>query len=81
MWLRAIILNSLVFSLRTTRYWELHISIPIVEDREQHHSRTSEGKVVLSHEELSLLLGGIDLAKTRHKRWHRKASPDGHAAG
>jgi hypothetical protein len=27
------------------------------------------------------LLGGIDLTKTRHKRWYRKASPEGHAAG
>jgi hypothetical protein len=32
------------------------------------------------HEELSLLLGGIDLAKTKHKRWYRKALPEGHAA-
>ena len=39
-----------------------------------------QGKVVLSHEELSLLLGGIDLTKTKHKRWYRKASPEGHAA-
>jgi transposase len=43
-------------------------------------SGDAEGKVVLSHEELSLLLGGIDLAKTKHKRWYRKASPEGHAA-
>ena len=40
----------------------------------------AQGKVVLSHEELSLLLGGIDLAKTKHKRWYRKVSPEGHAA-
>ena len=39
----------------------------------------AQGKVVLSHEELSLLLGGIDLAKTKHKRWYRKAPPEGHA--
>jgi hypothetical protein len=26
------------------------------------------------------LLGGIDLTKTKHKRWYRKASPGGHAA-
>jgi hypothetical protein len=26
------------------------------------------------------LLGGIDLAKTKHKRWYRKAPPEGHAA-
>ena len=43
-------------------------------------SGDARGKVVLSHEELSLLLGGIDLAKTKQKRWYRKASPDGHAA-
>jgi transposase len=29
-------------------------------------------KIVLSHEELALLLGGIDLAQTRLRRWHRK---------
>lgn len=28
-------------------------------------------KVVLSHEELALLLGGIDLAQTRRRSWHR----------
>ena len=31
----------------------------------------AQGKVTLSHEELSLLLGGIDLAETKSKRWHR----------
>jgi transposase len=40
----------------------------------------AHGKVILSHEELSLLLGGIDLSKTKHKPWCRKASPEGHAA-
>jgi transposase len=34
-----------------------------------------EAKVVLGHEELALLLGGIDLAQTRRRRWHRKAAP------
>jgi transposase len=43
-------------------------------------SGDAQGKVVVSHEELSLLLGGIDLTKTKHKRWYRKASPEGHAA-
>jgi hypothetical protein len=38
-------------------------------------SGDAQGKVILSHEELSLLLGGIDLTKTKHKRWYRKASP------
>ncbi|MBZ5616524.1 MAG: transposase [Acidobacteriia bacterium] len=31
-------------------------------------SGDAQGKVVLGHEELSLLLGGIDLSKTKHKR-------------
>ncbi len=43
-------------------------------------SGDAQGKVVLSHEELFLLLGGIDLAKTKHKRWYRKAPPEGNAA-
>ena len=30
-----------------------------------------EAKVVLSHEEFVLLLGGIDLAQTRRCAWHR----------
>ena len=37
-------------------------------------------RVTLSHEELSLLLGGIDLAESKRKRWYRKATPEGHAA-
>jgi transposase len=28
-------------------------------------------KIVLSHEELTLLLGGIDLKKMKPRRWHR----------
>ena len=28
-------------------------------------------RVTLSHEELSLLLGGIDLRQTRQKNWYR----------
>jgi len=43
-------------------------------------SGDAQGKVVLSHEELSLLLCRIDLTKTKHKRWYRKASPEGRAA-
>jgi transposase len=43
-------------------------------------SGDAQGKVILSHEDLSLMLGGIDLAKTKHKRWYRKAPPEGHAA-
>jgi transposase len=30
-------------------------------------------KVTVSHEELTLLLGGIDLAQTRRRAWHRVA--------
>jgi transposase len=30
-----------------------------------------QAKVVLSHEELALLLGGIDPAQTRRRNWHR----------
>jgi len=43
-------------------------------------SGDAQGKVVLSHEELSLLLGGIDLAKTKSKRWYRKGNAEGEAA-
>jgi transposase len=31
----------------------------------------SQLKVVLNHEELALLVGGIDLAATRRRRWYR----------
>ena len=31
-------------------------------------------KIVLTHEELALLLGGIDLTQTRPRKWYRKAS-------
>jgi transposase len=34
----------------------------------------AQGKVVLSHEELALLLGGIDLAQTRRRRWYREVT-------
>jgi transposase len=34
-------------------------------------ARDGEAKVILSHEELTLLLGGIDLAHTRRRAWHR----------
>jgi hypothetical protein len=43
-------------------------------------SGDAQGRALLSHEELALLLGGIDLSNTKHKRWYRKASPEGHAA-
>jgi len=31
-------------------------------------------KIVLSPEELTLLLGGIDLARTERRKWHRKGA-------
>jgi transposase len=31
-------------------------------------------KIVLSHEELTLLLGGIDLKQTRRRQWYRRVS-------
>ena len=34
--------------------------------------QTSATKIVLSHEELALLLGGIDLSETRRRKWYRK---------
>ena len=33
-----------------------------------------ETRVTLSHEELTLLVGGIDLAATRPRRWHRQVT-------
>jgi len=35
-----------------------------------------QAKIVLSHEELALLLGGIDLAETRHRPWYRSMTHD-----
>lgn len=32
-----------------------------------------ESKMILSHEELVLLIGGIDLAQTKPRAWHRIA--------
>ena len=32
----------------------------------------TQNKIVLSHEELALLLGGIDLKQTKRRRWYRK---------
>jgi transposase len=34
-------------------------------------AQAEEVRVSLSHEELALLLGGIDLTKTRRKNWYR----------
>jgi len=33
-----------------------------------------QGKVVLSHEELHLLIGGIDLAQTKARAWYREVT-------
>ena len=33
-------------------------------------------KIVLSHEELTLLLGGLDLIKTKRRRWYRNTSQE-----
>jgi transposase len=35
-------------------------------------SGDAQGKVVLSHEELALLLGGIDLRQAERRRWYRR---------
>jgi transposase len=43
-------------------------------------SGDAQGKVVLSHEKLSLLLGGIDLQQTKRKRWFRKVNTEDDAA-
>ena len=43
-------------------------------------SGDAQGKVLLSHEELSLLLGGIDLRQTKRKRWYRKVKAEGDVA-
>jgi transposase len=32
----------------------------------------SENKVQLTHEQLALLIGGIDLTQTRERKWYRK---------
>lgn len=37
----------------------------------------AQGKVALSHEELTLLLGGIDLRQAQHRRWYRPLRHDG----
>lgn len=37
---------------------------------------SGEPKVVLGHEELALLLGGIDLSQIRRRPWHRVVTVD-----
>jgi transposase len=36
-------------------------------------AKGEESKVILSHEELTLLIGRIDLVQTKHRAWHRNA--------
>jgi transposase len=38
--------------------------------------RVGESKVVLSHEELAMLLGGIDLAGSKRRAWFRKTASE-----
>jgi len=38
-------------------------------------SGDAQGKVVLTQEEFAMLVGGIDLAQTRRRRWYRR--PEG----
>jgi hypothetical protein len=33
-------------------------------------------KIVLNHEELALLVGGIDVAQTRPRKWYRKPAAE-----
>ena len=37
---------------------------------------SAQNKIVLSHEELALLLGGIDLKQTKRRRWYRKGDAE-----
>jgi transposase len=36
----------------------------------------TQDRIRLSHEEFAMLLGGIDLARTEHRRWYRKPVVD-----
>ena len=40
-------------------------------------SGDSQGKIVLSQEELWLLLGGIDLRQTQRRKWYREVTREG----
>jgi transposase len=39
-----------------------------------------QSKVQLSHEEMALLLGGIDLRQAERRRWYRREVPEEPAA-
>ena len=43
-------------------------------------SGDGQGRVVLSQEELALLLGGIDLGQTRRRHWYRHVTSEAHSA-
>jgi transposase len=36
----------------------------------------AESKIVLTHEELAMLLGGIDLAQARRRAWYRRGNSE-----
>jgi transposase len=36
--------------------------------------RAGQAKIVLNHEELAMLLGGMDLAEGRRRSWYRKGN-------
>jgi transposase len=40
----------------------------------------AQGKVTLSHEELTLLVSGIDLSQAQRKRWYRKVTEEERSA-
>lgn len=40
------------------------------------HGVGGQTKIVLSHEELAMLVGGIDLTGSKRRPWYRKAIPE-----
>jgi len=42
---------------------------------------SGQARIVLSHEELALLLGSIDLAATKPRRWYRSITPEAEQPG
>jgi hypothetical protein len=43
-------------------------------------AEAGQTKIVLSHEEMALLLGGIDLAGTRRRSWFRQTIEEANRA-
>jgi transposase len=37
-------------------------------------AQVAESKIIVSHEEFTLLLGGIDLTQTKRRKWYRAAA-------